>query len=135
MNKVFGVVPRTMDGQQPPDPEVREKAKRRSFNAEYKRRILQEAANCKQGELGALLRREGLYSSHLSNWRLQLSQAEEGALSPKKRGRKPIKPNPLDKQVEDLERENEQLQKKLSQAEAIIEVQKKISEILGIGPK
>ena len=114
-----------MDGQQPPDPEVKEKAKLRSFSAEYKRRILQEAANCKQGELGALLRREGLYSSHLRSWRKQLSQAEEVALGPKKRGRKAAEPNPLAKQDADLERENEQLQKRLSQAEAIIEVQKK----------
>lgn len=136
MSKIYEVVPKaTTREQQPPNPEVSEKPVRRKFSAEYKRRILQEAANCGPGELGALLRREGLYSSHLANWRRQLAKAEEAALAPKKRGRKAAEPNPLAKRVEDLEKENEQLQKKLAQAEAIIEVQKKISEILGISPR
>ena len=72
MNKITGIVPRLMDGQQP---EVREKTKLCSFSAAHKRCILQEAANCTQGEFEALLRREGLCYSHLSSWRKQLSQA------------------------------------------------------------
>ena len=72
-----------------PDPKVVPKAKRRKFSAEYKRRILEEADNCAEpGQIGALLRREGLYSSHLSTWRRQREQGLLGALSSKKRGRK-----------------------------------------------
>ena len=108
-----------------PDPEVSAKPVRRKFSAEYKRRILQEAARCKPGEIGALLRREGLYSSHLAKWRRQVEKAETEALSAKKRGRKPQPPNPLARRVAELERENERLHQKLAQAEAIIEVQKK----------
>jgi transposase-like protein len=119
----------------PPDPEVAERPTRRKFTAEYKRQILRQAENCKPGELGALLRREGLYSSHLAKWRQQIEKVEREALAPKKRGRKPQEPNPLAKQVAELERENERLTQRLQQAEAIIEVQKKISEILGISPK
>lgn len=115
----------------PPDPEVVEKPARRKFTAEYKLRILREAERCAPGELGALLRREGLYSSHLSDWRRQRERGELDALTPKKRGRKPQK-NPLTQRVAELERENERLRKRLQQAETIIEVQKKISEILGI---
>lgn len=123
------------DQSTPPDPEVAEKPVRRRFTAEYKRQVLRQAENCKPGELGGLLRREGLYSSHLTKWRRQIEEVEREALAPKKRGRKPQEPNPLAKQVAELERENERLAQRLHQAEAIIEVQKKISEILGISPK
>ena len=116
-----------------PDPEVREKAVRRRFTAAYKLRILQEAASCKKkGQLGALLRREGLYSSNLATWRRQMEQGTLEALSPKKRGRKAKEPDPSARHIAALERENARLQKKLRQAETIIEVQKKISEILHV---
>ena len=116
-----------------PDPEVPPKAKRRRFTAKYKLRILKEAAKCtKPGQLGALLRREGLYSSHLTTWRLQRERGELEGLAPKKRGRKPKPVNPLASRVAELERENERLKKKLRQAETVIDVQKKVSEFLGI---
>ena len=110
------------------DTEVVPRTRRRSFPAAYKRRLLQEADRCTQsGQVGALLRREGLYSSHLSKWRQQRAQGE---LGPQKRGPSPADPTPKD--VERLRRENERLRKRLEQAEAIIEVQKKLSNLLGI---
>ena len=115
-----------------PDPEVSDRPVRRKFTAEYKRRILQEADDCQPGELGALLRREGLYSSLLSKWRGQRDRAEQEALAPKKRGRRPKQPDPAAERMASLERENQQLRKSLQEAEAIIEVQKKISDLLGI---
>ena len=116
-----------------PDPEVPEKKPRRKFTATYKLRILAEADTCtKTGQLGALLRREGLYSSNLTTWRQQRAQGILQAMSPKKRGRKRKQTNPLAKQVAQLEKENRRLQDKLKKAETIIEVQKKISELLGI---
>ncbi len=116
-----------------PDPEVPEKRPRRRFTAKYKLRILAEADACTQpGQMGALLRREGLYSSNLTTWRKQRAQGILQAMSPKKRGRKRKQTNPLTKQVAQLEKENRRLQDKLKKAETIIEVQKKISEILGI---
>lgn len=135
MNQLLRVLPQSMEArgtERVPDPEVSAKPVRRKFSAEYKRRIVQEAAGCKPGEIGALLRREGLYSSHLAKWRYQIERAETEALSAKKRGRKPQQPNPLARRVTELEREIDLLQGKLAKAEAIIEVQKKISEILGI---
>jgi transposase len=114
-----------------PDPEVVPKAKRRKFSAEYKRRILDEANSCTEpGQIGALLRREGLYSSHLSTWRRQRERGTLEALSPKKRGRK--RKDELEREVANLQRENEQLQARLEQAETIIEVQKKLSRLLGL---
>lgn len=116
-----------------PDPEVAEKKPRRKFTARYKLCILQEADSCSQpGQLGALLRREGLYSSNLSTWRRQREKGLLKALSPKKRGRKIQAKNPLADQVARLEKENRKLREKLKQAEIIIDVQKKVSEILGI---
>lgn len=116
-----------------PDSEVLEKALRRKYPGEYKLRMLQEAETCTlPGQLGALLRREGLYSSHLTTWRRQKEQGMLDALSPKKRGPKTLKRNPLALKVAQLEREIQRLQRKLQQAETIIEVQKKISEILQI---
>ena len=115
-----------------PDPEVVPRAKRRHFSAKYKLRILTEADQCTQrGEIGALLRREGLYSSHLTTWRKQRDREQLEGLTPKKRGRKP------DLQAAELarlQRENERLQVRLEQAETIIEVQKKLSQMLGLPP-
>jgi transposase len=113
------------------NPEVPEKAVRRRFTAAYKLRILKEAEGAKEsGQHGALLRREGLYSSHLTTWRRQAEQGTLEALSPRKRGPKVQTPHPLRKRMEALEKENQQLRHQLKQAETIIEVQKKISEIL-----
>jgi len=115
------------------DPEVPEKARRRRFTAEYKLRVLQEADACSEpGETGALLRREGLYSSHLVVWRRQRAEGTLQGLSPRKRGRKPQPTNPLAKKVAELERENRGLKRRLKQAETIIDVQKKVSQILGV---
>jgi len=116
-----------------PDPEVPGKKPRRKFTAKYKLRILAEADACTQpGQMGALLRREGLYSSNLTTWRQQRAQGILQAMSPKKRGRKLKQKNPLAERVAQLEKENRRLQDKLKKAETIIDVQKKISEILGI---
>lgn len=116
-----------------PDPEVLETKPRRRFTAKYKLSILAEVDACtKPGEIGALLRREGLYSSNIHAWQRQLREGALKGLSPKKRGRKKDEVNPLAKRVAELERDNTKLAKKLKQAETIIEVQKKISEILGI---
>ena len=109
-----------------PDPEVVERPVRRRFTAEYKRAILKEADLCHAGELGALLRREGLYSSHLSAWRRQREKGMLEALTPKKRGRKAKPFSPLVKENERLRRENDALQRRLTQAELLIEVQKKL---------
>ena len=113
-----------------PDPEVTERATRRRFTAEYKRRILREADACKgNGDLGLLLRREGLYSSHLATWRRQRDAIARVSLAPKKRGRTA---KPVDPRVKQLRWENARLKRRLERAEAIIEIQKKASELLGI---
>ena len=113
-----------------PDPEVPAKAQRRRFTAEYRLRILKQADACKKsGELGALLRREGLYSSLLTNWR---RQREQGALREMRGRRRGPKLRPVDPRVKQLEAENARLQRKLQRAETIITLQKKVAEILGI---
>jgi transposase-like protein len=114
-----------------PDPEVSERAFRRSFTAEYKLAILEEADACKPGskEIGALLRRVGLYSSLLSKWR---HQRAEGILNGLRRQRGPKPCNPLARENERLKREMERLSQRLKQAELIIDIQKKVSEALGI---
>lgn len=113
----------------PPDSEVAATPARRRFTAEYKQRILREAEAFRgTGQIAALLRREGLYSSHLAAWRKQQSDA------PKRRGRKPQNPA-VSAQIEEnrkLLRENARLQRRLAQAEAIIDIQKKVSALLGI---
>ena len=115
------------------DPAVPEKPVRRRFTVEYKLRILGEADRCTQsGQLGALLRREGLYSSHLSTWRQQRDEGMLAGLTPKRRGRKANPDAPLIAENERLKRETRRLEAKLRQAEVIIEIQKKLSEILGI---
>ena len=117
-----------------PDPEVPERARRRKFTAAYKLDILTQADACSEpGEIGALLRREGLYSSLLSKWREQRAAGVLAALSPKKRGRKPRRVDPQAKRVAQLERENARLREKLEKAEMIIEVQKKLSRLLESG--
>ena len=112
-----------------PDPEVLENKPRRKFTAAYKLRILKEFDAClKPGEKGALLRREGLYHSNICAWRRQREEGQLKGLSPKKRGRKARKGNPLEKKVLKLERENRKLQEKLRKAEIIIDVQKKFQK-------
>jgi len=114
------------------DPEVAAKAVRRQFSAAYKRRILQEADKAGSGEIAALLRREGLYSSHLTFWRKQREAGEIDSLAPRKRGKKPAPRNPLASENEHLRRETQRLQKRLRQAETIIDVQKKLCDLLGL---
>lgn len=118
-----------------PDPEVPLKAQRRRFTAEYKAEILRRADACQtgSGELGELLRKEGLYSSHLSVWREQRSRGALNGLQPKKRGPK-TKRDPRALDLERLRRENGRLKQRLDQAELIIEVQKKLSALLGLSP-
>ena len=119
------------DEERPPSvvaSEVQPRAKRRQFSAAYKRRILQAVDQCTQpGQVGALLRREGLYSSHLTKWR---RQRDRGELGTQKRG--PAPADPALKEVARLQRENERLRKQLEKAEAIIAVQKKLSDLLGL---
>ena len=117
----------------PTDSEVPARPRRRTYTAEYKLKILNQADGCKEpGQLGALLRREGLYHSNLITWCRQREEGTLKALSPKKRGRKAQPPNPLASRVAELERENRKLKKAMKKAETIIEIQKKASELLGI---
>jgi len=114
-----------------PDPEVSARPRRRRFSAEYKAQILEEAGRCTQpGQIGALLRREGLVSSQLTLWRRQYRRGVLKALRDDKRGRKPIH-DPRDRELDRLRRENARLTKKLKQAETIIEIQKKVAALLG----
>ena len=125
--------PVTGNGEPIPDPAVAEKPVRRRFTAEYKLRILCEADRCAEsGQLGALLRREGLYSSLLSTWRQQRDEGTLAGLTPKRRGRKANPDAPLIAENQRLMRETQRLAAKLRQAETIIEIQKKLSEMLGI---
>jgi transposase-like protein len=119
----------TANGKVQENPEVVQKAARRRFTADYKRRIAMEAENCQQpGEIGALLRREGLYSSVITRWRRQLR--EESLSSSEKSNSKPSPAQELAR----LKRENERLKEKLRQAELIIDVQKKVSEMMQTPP-
>jgi transposase len=116
-----------------PDPEVVPRAKRRRFSAEYKLRILAEADACSErGQIGSLLRREGLYSSYLTTWRQQREHGQLDGLSAREWGRKPSVDQALVKELVELKRENQRLESRLQQAEAIIEVQKKLSGLLGL---
>lgn len=113
--------------------EVVAKAKRRRFSAQEKLRILQEVDACtKPGEQGALLRREGLYSSHLVEWRRARERGELDALEPKRRGRKPVVVHPLERRNAELERALAKAEARARRAEALVELQKKVSELLGI---
>jgi transposase-like protein len=113
------------------DPEVMPRAKRRNFTASYKLWVLAEADKCRQqpGQIGALLRREGLYSSHLTTWQRQREAGQMAGMKPQKRGRKV---NEEAAEIDQLRHENKRLTRQLEQAELIIEAQKKLSEILGI---
>ncbi len=114
-----------------PDPEVPAKASRRRFSAEYKLRVLEELDRAEPGEQGAILRREGLYTSHISDWR---KARREGALSTlsRKRGRKPKPVDARDKRISKLERELARTQEELRKAHLILEVQGKVAGLLGI---
>jgi len=114
-----------------PDPEVKEKASRRRFTSAYKLRVLEEADACKgDGDIGALLRREGLYSSHLALWRRQRTEIGRKGMNGRKRGRKELSEEDI--RLKELEKENRQLRNRLKKAEMIIEIQKKTSELLGL---
>src|SRR4051794_36883521 len=117
---------------QAPETEVLSKAKRRTFTAEYKRRILQEVEACTQpGAISALLRREGLYSSHLVEWRAARERGELAALAPKPRGPRPAQPDVRDRRIADLEREVKRQTVRAERAELLVEIQKKVSSLLG----
>ena len=116
-----------------PDPEVVATARRRQFSGSDKRRILEAADRCTQpGDLGALLRKEGIYSSHLNTWRKQRTAAERAALEPQQRGRKADPALAEDRRVARLTQENGRLRRQLAQAHAIIDVQKKLCALLGL---
>lgn len=109
--------------------EVLAQAKRRTFTAEYKRRVIKEADACKKpGEIGALLRREGLYSSHLVAWRRARDRGELAAT--KKRGPEARKPDPRDKQIVELARENRKLKARAERFEKMLAIQKKVAELM-----
>jgi len=111
--------------------EVVAKATRRRFTAAYKRKVLQEADRCERpGEIGALLRREGLYSSHLTAWRAARARGELGGDGTKRRGPKPKPRSPDVRRILQLERENRRLRARAERAEALVEVQKKLSALL-----
>ena len=117
------------------DSEVLERPQRRRFTAKYKLQVLQQADACTaQGEIGALLRREGLYSSHLSSWRRLRESGALAGLTPRKRGRKADPAKQQIRRVAELEREIQCLRERLTQAETSIDVQKKVSSLLGIAP-
>jgi transposase len=117
----------------PPDTEVAATATRRQFSSGEKRRILMAADGCSQvGEIGALLRREGIYSSHLATWRKQRVGAERAALAPQKRGRKADPALAEARRLDQLTRENGRLRHQLAQARTIIDVQKKVCTLLGL---
>ncbi len=114
----------------PPNPEVVEHARRRQFTADYKVRILRDADACEPGQLGVLLRREGLYSSHLTHWRQQRDRGLLAALAPQRRGRPAQAAG--EQELARLRQENERLTQKLAAAETVIDIQKKVSALLGL---
>jgi transposase-like protein len=115
----------------PRDTEVVPKAKRRQFSVAYKKRILAEVDGCTAaGQIGSILRREGLYSSHLTSWRQQRERGELAGGSVSRRGR-PAQPE-TEQELSRLRQDNERLQQRLTQAEAIIDIQKKVSQLIGL---
>ena len=124
--------PRVTQASRALDPEVVAKPSRRRFTAEYRLRILEEADRCtRPGEVGRLLRREGLYTSHLSAWRKARRNGSRQGLTPKKRGAKPAESNPLRSKVRQLETKVARLEKELATAHTILEVQGKVAGLLG----
>ena len=120
-------------GAMSPPTEVKAQVTRRRFSAKYKKRILDDVAACTaHGEIGALLRREGLYSSHLTKWRVQAERGQLGGLEPKKRGPVPRAADPRDKRLAELEKELGKVTRRAERAEALVEIQKKLSELLGL---
>lgn len=119
------------------DPEVTAKTQRRRFTAEYKRKILAEADSCKKpGELGAVLRREGLYSSHLASWRAVRDRDGKAGLEPQKRGPKAkAKPDDKDRKITELERELAKTKARAERAEFLVDMQKKMAQLLGQLPE
>ena len=116
----------------PEDVQVAAKPRRRTYTAEYKRRILKEADACTApGAIGALLRREGLYSSLLVEWRRARGRGELAALTPRKRGRKPTRVDPRDRKLTELERQLAQMTGRAERAEALVEAQKNLAALLG----
>jgi transposase-like protein len=116
-----------------PETEVLAKAKRRRFTAEYKRRILKQAEACREpGEIGALLRKEGLYSSHLVVWRRARDRGELAGLTPKKRGPPPRNRDDRDRVIAEQQREIKRLQNRSERAEALVDLQKKLATVLGL---
>ena len=114
------------------DVQVAAKPRRRTYTAEYKRRILKEADACATpGAVGALLRREGLYSSHLVVWRRARGRGELAALAPKRRGRKPTPVDPRERKLAELERQLVQMTGRAERAEALVDLQKKLAVLLG----
>ncbi len=114
-------------------PELSDRPRRRTFTAQDKLRILTETDRAAEtGGIGAILRREGLYSSALTDWRKQRDAGAFGALAPAKRGPKTTEPNPLAAELAQVQRDNARLTLRLKRAEAIIDLQKKVAELLGI---
>ena len=122
-----------LNGVPPQDTEVVAKAKRRRFTAKYKRDIVRRAEACQgSGEIGALLRRECLYSSHLTTWRREVAERELAALAPKKRGPKTSPVDQRDHELAKLRQDNARLLVRAERAELLVEVQKKVSMLLGV---
>ena len=115
-----------------PDPEVSERPQRRTFSVADKLRVLEEIDRARPKEIGAILRREGLYSSNVTRWRRQRDTGQLRGLAPAKPGPKTPPANPLKSDVERLERENARLRERLTRAEAVIDLQKKLSDVLGL---
>jgi transposase len=133
VNHSAPLVQSTPGGPAAPDPEVVGHPVRRRFSAAYKQRILAEVeAAAGTGAIGRILRREGLYSSQLTSWRQARRNSERVALAPRRRGPKPLPKNPLQAENTQLKREKAQLQKKLQTAELMLDLQKKVSQILGL---
>jgi len=115
-----------------PVPEVQSRSLRRHFTAHYKLKILEESDHCEEGKIGSILRREGLYSSHLTLWRQQRKAGVLRGLSPHKRGKAAKVAEPSSRRIAELEKVNTHLVHRLQQAELIIDVQKKVSEMFGV---
>ena len=122
-----------LDAVTPQETEVSAKASRRTFTAKYKRKIVREADACAEpGQVSALLRREGLYSSHLTTWRREVERQELAALEPRKRGPHGNVPDPRDRRIAELERRLASEKHRADRAELLVEIQKKVSSILGL---